>query len=86
MSSFGKSFRRATKAFVGEMGPGQYAAGGRKVVCPHCASETFAEGHAQLNTAGMTFFNLDWANKSATTLACMECGRILWFMKRPERL
>jgi hypothetical protein len=86
MAGFGNAFKRATKAFVGGMGPGQYAVGRRKIVCPHCQGDTFAEGAAQLNTAGMTFLNLDWANKSATTLACTVCGRILWFMKRPDRM
>ena len=86
MANLGKALKRAAKAFADGMGPGQYSAGGKKIVCPQCEGATFAEGSAQLNTAGMTFLNLDWANKSASTLACTQCGRILWFMKRPHRL
>lgn len=85
MANFAKAFRRGTKAFVTALGPGKYAAAGRVIVCPHCHGEVFQLGSAQLNTAGLTFFNLDWANRSATTLACTNCGRIEWFAKRPER-
>jgi uncharacterized protein len=86
MADLGDAFKKASKAFMEAMGPGQYSVRGKKIVCPNCEGDIFAEGTAQLNTAGMTFLNLDWANKSATTLACKECGRILWFMIRPDRL
>jgi hypothetical protein len=43
-------------------------------------------GPAQLNTAGMTLLNLDWANRSATILACERCGRIEWFLQPPDRI
>jgi len=33
------------------------------------------------------FFNrLDWANRSAATLACTACGRIEWFLSDPEEV
>lgn len=51
----------------------------RVVQCAHCAGEYFVEGRVLLNTAGMTFLKLDWANAEATTLICAECGRIEWF-------
>jgi hypothetical protein len=43
------------------------------------------EGRAQLNTAGLTFFNLDWANRSAATLTCTSCGRIEWYLTDPKK-
>jgi predicted nucleic-acid-binding Zn-ribbon protein len=86
MGRFGRAFKRAGKALVATVGPGQYAAGGHLVVCPQCGGETFEEGKAQLNTSGMSLLNLDWANRSATTLACSHCGRIQWFLKHPERI
>ncbi len=86
MRNFTKAFKRASKAFSQSMGPGEYAAAGREVACPHCGFAEFAEGSAQLNTSGMTFVGLDWANKSATTLACTNCGLVQWFLKSPERL
>ena len=54
------------------------------VTCAHCKHDHFVEGRAQLNTAGMTFLNLDWANRSAATLTCTACGRIEWFLADPE--
>jgi len=57
---------------------------GRPVRCLHCGGEWFIEGRAQLNTAGLTFLGLDWANRSAATLACVGCGRVEWFLADPE--
>ncbi|WP_242833119.1 hypothetical protein [Desulfosporosinus acidiphilus] len=39
-----------------------------------------------MNTAGATFLNLDWLNKSATILICTKCGYIQWFAESPEKL
>ena len=86
MGNLGRAFKRAAKAFSNSMGSGAYEAVGKKITCPHCGSAEFSEGHAQLNTAGMTFVGLDWANASATTLVCGNCGRVQWFLKRPERV
>jgi predicted nucleic-acid-binding Zn-ribbon protein len=86
MADYGKALKRAVKVFAETLGPGEFAAGGKQVVCPHCGMTEFAEGSAQLNTAGMTFVGLDWANRSAATLACMKCGCIQWFLQRPERI
>lgn len=86
MANLGKAFQKAAAAFTDSFGPSEYSAGGKKVVCAHCGGSEFAEGSAQLNTAGMTFLSLDWADKSATTLACTNCGKIQWFIRKPERL
>jgi hypothetical protein len=48
------------------------------------SGERFIEGRVQLNTAGLTFLNLDWANRPAATLACVDCGRLEWFLADPE--
>ncbi len=66
--------------------PPRFEIEGKEVKCPHCGNTTFAEGSAQLNTAGMTFVGLDWANKSAWTLMCTECGHIEWFGQQPSRV
>ena len=81
-----RAFKAGAKGLSRGMGPGRYVAVGEEISCPHCGGNEFAEGSAQLNTAGMTFFNLDWANKSSTTLACTRCGRVQWFLKKPKRL
>jgi len=57
----------------------RYSAAGQVIVCPHCRNDRFDRGEAQLNTAGMTFLELDWANRSATILHCTKCGHIVWF-------
>ena len=59
----------------------RFAAAGRPVTCPHCGRDTFQRGAALLNTAGMTLLELDWLNKSATTLACTRCGLVQWFVR-----
>ena len=62
-----------------------YEVAGRQVVCPHCGGEEFEKSEAQLNTAGLTLLDLDWANRSAVVLVCRNCGHIEWFLdKRGE--
>ena len=72
------------KATVRNTEQSRFEVAGIAVRCPHCGGEEFVEGRTLLNTAGMTFFNLDWANRSAATLACVGCGRIEWFLADPE--
>lgn len=86
VSNFYDRLKSGAKAAIDSFGPGRYSAGGVNVVCPHCKHYEFQESVAQLNTAGMTFFKLDWLNKSATTLTCTNCGLIQWYDKSPERL
>ena len=57
-----------------------YKAAGKQVVCPHCGGCEFEKSSAQLNTAGLTFLDLDWANRSADILICRSCGHIEWFL------
>ena len=80
-----EGLKRGTKALIRGDGPGTFVAGGQKVTCPHCKSDAFFEGRALLNTFGMTFLHLDWANKEATTLMCDHCGLVQWFGIEPER-
>jgi len=39
-----------------------------------------------LNTVGLTFLELDWANRSGSLLICVKCGHIEWFLEEPERV
>ena len=52
---------------------------GKQLVCNHCSNDMFWTRKIQLNTPGLTFLNLDWMNKSATTFVCSECTHIHWF-------
>ncbi len=86
MGRFLTSVVRAIRA--GTSGPSdrRYALFGKPIVCPHCGHDRFVRGSALMNTTGMTFFQLDWANREATTLACAECGGIQWFLQTPDDL
>ena len=61
-----------------------FVVAGRPVSCRHCGHDHFVEGEAQLHTAGLTFFNLEWASPTAHTLSCTKCGLIEWFLSDPE--
>lgn len=54
---------------------------GNKLICAVCNNDTFWERETLMNTKGMSFFNLDWANKSAQNLVCDKCGYVHWFLK-----
>lgn len=84
VGNFFTAVKRGIQA-MGDTPTGEpFTVAGKRVVCPHCSGDHFIEGRAQLNTAGMTFLNLDWANRSAATLTCTSCGRIEWFLADPE--
>jgi len=78
--------REFKRGLAGESDGNSYTVAGKRFVCPHCASDRFIEGRALLNTAGLTFLGLDWANPSAYTLACLKCGYVAWFLKDPEEV
>jgi len=86
MGRFFEAVRQGVRATHDQDGPAQFTIDGRPIRCPHCGGGRFGIGRAQLNTAGMTFFGLDWADKSATTLLCAECGNIQWFAQSPVRV
>lgn len=60
--------------------PQTIAVKGRELRCPVCNNAYFWTRQAQLNTAVATFFNLDWANKSASCFICSDCTHISWFL------
>jgi hypothetical protein len=53
---------------------------GKDLRCLICGHDQFWKRNAQLNTAAATFFNLDWANRSAVCVICDSCGYIHWFL------
>lgn len=52
----------------------------KELTCPVCSNQLFYSRQAQLNTAVASFFNLDWANRSATCFVCSKCTHISWFL------
>jgi hypothetical protein len=55
---------------------------GNKLTCPVCARTMFWTRTTLMNTPGMTFFDFDWANKSAKNYVCDNCGHVLWFLEK----
>ena len=64
--------------------PERFSVAGVSVKCPHCGGQSFEERSAMLNTPGLTFLGLDWANRSATLLVCTRCGHVSWFLNEVE--
>lgn len=58
----------------------RYEIAGKAVVCSHCGGEEFDERSGQLDTAGASLLNLDWANATARVLVCQSCGHLEWFL------
>ena len=57
-----------------------YEIAGKLVHCSHCGGSRFDEREGKINTTGMSFIGLDWANQSAKVLVCQECGHLEWFL------
>ncbi len=55
---------------------------GKQLKCRICDNTKFYTREAQLNTATLSFLDLDWANKSATCYVCSECTHIEWFLEK----
>ncbi|MEX0703830.1 MAG: hypothetical protein WD069_17155 [Planctomycetales bacterium] len=69
-------------ALFGKREPEAIVIKGRPLSCVVCGHDRFGRREAQLNTAMATFFNMDWANRTATCFVCDECGYIHWFLRR----
>lgn len=54
---------------------------GKQLKCRFCENTTFHKRKAQLNTATLSFLDLDWANKTATCYVCSNCTHIDWFLE-----
>jgi hypothetical protein len=59
--------------------PKTYKVKGHELKCPICSNKFFRTKQVLLNTAVMSFFNLDWANRNATCFVCSDCTNMLWF-------
>jgi len=54
--------------------------------CHVCEGQTFVDREVKLNTSGMEFLNLAWANASAIGLICLTCGYVHLFVEGPMEL
>ncbi|MDQ4025793.1 MAG: DNA-binding protein [Actinomycetota bacterium] len=53
---------------------------GQQMRCEICHHMRFFQREGKIQTTAMTFFELDWANASATCLVCEQCGYVHWFL------
>jgi hypothetical protein len=52
--------------------------------CSVCEGKLFTNREIKLNTTGAEFFNMGWANQSATGLVCEQCGYLHTFVRGVE--
>lgn len=52
--------------------------------CHVCRGNIFGEREVKINTTGAEFFNMGWANQSATGLVCFRCGYLHIFVSDVE--
>lgn len=60
--------------------PQTVAIKGHELKCQVCGNVNFWTKRVLLNTRLATFFDLDWANRSATCFVCSDCTHISWFL------
>lgn len=53
---------------------------GAALACVVCGGRDFAYREIKLNTTGMTFMDLDWANRSGAGAICRACGYVHTFL------
>ncbi|WP_121258815.1 zinc ribbon domain-containing protein [Nocardioides ferulae] len=53
---------------------------GRRLACLVCGAGAFARREVKMNTTGMSFLGLDWANRSAVAAVCRTCGYVHTFL------
>ncbi|MGW7077737.1 hypothetical protein ACWGH2_23540 [Streptomyces sp. NPDC054871] len=66
--------------------PRRAAIGAMWINCQVCGGDLFREREVKLNSSGMEFMNLAWANESATGLICWQCGYVQLFVNQELRL
>ncbi len=55
---------------------------GNQLECNVCKNDTFWERQTLMNTPGLTFLGLEWANKKAQNYICDNCGFVHWFLHK----
>ncbi|NPV91991.1 MAG: hypothetical protein HPY50_14590 [Firmicutes bacterium] len=60
----------------------EYKIKGHQLTCPVCQGTLFWTRKSMLNTRGLTFLGMDWANKAADNYVCDNCGYMMWFLPK----
>ena len=58
--------------------------GRHRFTCSVCKGSQFWDREIKLNSTGAEFFNMGWANQSATGLVCDQCGYVHMFASDVE--
>ena len=58
--------------------------GRHRFKCLVCSGNLFFDREIKLNTSGAEFFNVAWANQSATGLVCERCSYLHTFVSDVE--
>ncbi|MEZ0067814.1 hypothetical protein ABIA32_003830 [Streptacidiphilus sp. MAP12-20] len=59
--------------------PVRAAIGDKWITCGFCRGGIFRSREVKLNSSGMEFLGLGWANESVTALICWGCGQVQMF-------
>ncbi len=54
----------------------------KPLTCGFCGHTRFWRREAQLHTKLLSFFDLEWMNKTAACYVCERCGHIHWFLRQ----
>lgn len=55
-------------------------ANGNRLTCVVCGHDSFVHREVLMNTAGLTFLDLDWANRAGDGAICRACGFVHTFL------
>ncbi|GAA1547710.1 hypothetical protein GCM10009730_66070 [Streptomyces albidochromogenes] len=66
--------------------PVNAAVGGTWICCLICESDQFRVREVKLNSFGLEFLKMAWADESATGLICYWCGYVHLFVNRDIEL
>ena len=62
-------------------GPSERFIDGNRLECPICGHDEFWTRKTLMNTPGLTFLGVEWANTQARNYVCDRCGYVVWFMR-----
>ncbi|MFE0348829.1 hypothetical protein [Streptomyces griseoluteus] len=62
------------------------AIGGVWITCQVCRGDLFRERDVMLNSVGLEFFKMAWADETARGLICWHCGYVHLFVNKNIKL
>ncbi|WP_324789374.1 hypothetical protein [Streptomyces sp. H51] len=66
--------------------PVRAAIGDVWITCQVCGGDLFRERQVLLNSAGLEFMKVAWADEAATGLICWQCGYVHLFVNKDIKL